>query len=180
MKDVRERLLLCLIILLISTTSAFAYYNPQAGRFMQRDPLGVDPAGCKKNPLSPSRQYDDGMVLYEYANSDPLNNVDSFGMLCIEIIPPSTPVWNTPAGPACNAYNGCGAKGCALRAICNSAGSGCWANCVRGCLLSDWDSATCSYSSGGATIHLGCWQYCDAKCHGYVVICSGSCPCPLL
>lgn len=82
MKQTSQSLLVPIFILLISTTSAFAYYNPQAGRFMQRDPLGIDPAGGKQNPFNILKQYKDGMSLYEYVSSRPTLNQDPYGFLC--------------------------------------------------------------------------------------------------
>jgi len=37
------------------------YYQPETGRFMQRDPLGVNPMGDENNPLAVQKQYPDGM-----------------------------------------------------------------------------------------------------------------------
>ncbi|MCK5175981.1 MAG: hypothetical protein KAR47_21480 [Planctomycetes bacterium] len=86
MKQTSQSLLVPIFILLISTTSAFAYYNPQAGRFMQRDPLGIDPAGGRTNRFRPGRQYTDGMDLYEYVGSQPSNKIDPYGLSLIDMI----------------------------------------------------------------------------------------------
>ena len=52
------------------------YYDTQTGRFLQRDPLGVNPAG---GTLGRFRQYQDGMNLYEYVSSRPMSMVDPSG-----------------------------------------------------------------------------------------------------
>lgn len=57
------------------------YYDPQTGRFMQRDPLGIDPAGGKENPFIPARQCTGGINVYEYVNSNVLQFVDPFGLI---------------------------------------------------------------------------------------------------
>ena len=86
MIEIREKLVLCLFILLISTTSAFAYYNPEAGRFMQRDPLGIDPAGERTNRFRPGRQYTDGACLYQYVGNNPTNGRDPVGLFVMHPI----------------------------------------------------------------------------------------------
>lgn len=113
------------------------------------------------------------MSLYQYVASNPINRVDSSGLWYIEIVGPSTPPWNIPPGIACQSYC-CNST---LMTICNNAGTGCWSNCVRGCLLKDRDPVKCKYKSGGALRHVICFNYCDLKCHGGVVWCKGNCPC---
>lgn len=54
---------LMLIGMTMTWSSAQAYYNPQAGRFIQRDPLG----------------YVDGMNMYEYVMSKPGRGLDPSG-----------------------------------------------------------------------------------------------------
>ncbi len=71
------------------TADAAAVYHPTMGRFLQRDPGpgGVSPArigsagpavGSGFIPRDPtgSRQYADGMNLYQYVGSDPVRHVD--------------------------------------------------------------------------------------------------------
>ncbi|MEJ5261024.1 MAG: RHS repeat-associated core domain-containing protein, partial [Anaerohalosphaeraceae bacterium] len=57
------------------------YYDPDAGRFLQPDPLGLDPAGGGVNPFAPTSQYSDGMNAYEYVKNNPVNNVDPSGLM---------------------------------------------------------------------------------------------------
>jgi len=57
-------------------------YDPQTGRFMQRDPLGINPAGRSINFFEPTGQYADGMNLYQYCQSDSVNYVDPWGLEC--------------------------------------------------------------------------------------------------
>lgn len=136
----------------------YRYLHPLLGRWITRDPL----------------EYQDGVNLYVYVQNNPTTKIDPLGLWCIQIRGSSTPAWNVPSGSACNAYN---CNRC-LKFICNDAGGGCWGNCVRGCLLADWNTTTCSYTSGLAKRHAICWNYCDFVCHGGVVVCSGPCPCP--
>ena len=56
------------------------YYEPRVGRFISRDPLGVDPAGSQNNPFDPIKQYEDGMNLYEYVGNNPIMDRDPFGL----------------------------------------------------------------------------------------------------
>ncbi|MHC4855177.1 MAG: RHS repeat-associated core domain-containing protein, partial [Planctomycetota bacterium] len=48
-------------------------YDPQTGRFMQRDPLGIDPASGNRNPFNPTIQYNDDTNIYKYSLSSPVN-----------------------------------------------------------------------------------------------------------
>jgi RHS repeat-associated protein len=53
-------------------------YDPETGRFIQRDPLGVNPA-VSKMPIDPIGQYYDSLSLYEYVSSKPLVELDPSG-----------------------------------------------------------------------------------------------------
>jgi len=56
------------------------YYDPQTGRFTQRDPLGINPAGSKQNPFQVWIQYFDGTNIYEYVKSNSVNLTDAYGL----------------------------------------------------------------------------------------------------
>ena len=55
-------------------------YDPQTGRFMQRDPLGIDPSGGRQNSFVPLDQYAGSSNLYEYVSSKPLFYIDPQGL----------------------------------------------------------------------------------------------------
>ena len=55
-------------------------YDSQTGRFMQRDPLGINPAGRLENPFNAPKQYFDGMNVYEYVKGNPVNYFDPQGL----------------------------------------------------------------------------------------------------
>jgi RHS repeat-associated protein len=55
-------------------------YDYYTGRWLQRDPLGVNPAGGKENPFYIKNCYKDGLNLYEYVRSKPISNTDHFGL----------------------------------------------------------------------------------------------------
>ncbi len=55
-------------------------YDLETGRFMQRDPHGINPAGSFRNPFNVHCQYSDGANIYEYAKSLPILNMDAFGL----------------------------------------------------------------------------------------------------
>ena len=59
------------------------YYDPYTGRFLQRDPLGINPAGGENNPFDALIQYTDGVNVFEYVNSSPNNGLDPYGNLRI-------------------------------------------------------------------------------------------------
>jgi RHS repeat-associated protein len=60
-------------------------YDPQTGRFLQRDPLGVNPGGGKDNHFKVRKQYSGNMNLYGYVKSNPLVYLDSQGLSDIYI-----------------------------------------------------------------------------------------------
>ena len=134
--------------------------NPPLGRFIQREPSGVE--------------YVDSLNLYLYELDNPVDEVDPQGRFtpprrlpcwphCRWI--PTPPPWNVPPGPACNIY---GCSTCPpLKLICNNAGASPWANCVRGCLLANWNPAACSYKTNIAIIHADCWNTC-ANAFGHI------------
>ncbi len=47
---------------------------------MQRDPLGIAPAGGASNPFRASSQYKDGLNTYEYVKSNVVLNSDALGL----------------------------------------------------------------------------------------------------
>jgi len=78
------------------TTDAMAFYSPQNGRFLQRDPRGTaiaPPTGrmisgvldmernfIPRNNFEESLQYADGSNLYQYVRSNPTRNFDPTGL----------------------------------------------------------------------------------------------------
>jgi RHS repeat-associated protein len=136
----------------------YRYYSPMWARWITRDPLG-DSGSTVPDQMSKWASlklfgHEQGQPNgYEFVNNDPVIRIDTLGLS------PGLG-YDVPPGPACDAYS-CGkCKSKALTSICNHAGSSRWSNCVRGCLLADWNSSTCSYSSGIASIHLACWELC--------------------
>ncbi len=62
-------------------------YDPETGRFMQRDPLGINPAGLRRDPFEVHEQYTDGMNVYEYTTSNPCRYLDPKGKSVVGILP---------------------------------------------------------------------------------------------
>lgn len=56
------------------------YYSPVERRFLTEDPHGINPDGNWNNPFGVRRQYSDGYGLRVYAQSDPVNNGDPWGL----------------------------------------------------------------------------------------------------
>jgi uncharacterized protein RhaS with RHS repeats len=71
----------------------YRMYNPATGTFMQRDPLGtpLEPPLARNvsdsqfTQRDPTKQYADGMNLYEYVRSKPSDMVDPLGLYGIEV-----------------------------------------------------------------------------------------------
>ncbi|MEX0652956.1 MAG: hypothetical protein WD534_14220 [Phycisphaeraceae bacterium] len=87
-------ILLTALLGLVFTDTASAMYHPGLGRHMQRDPNGMQmgsaaprvaggPAvsgGFIQRDFNPHQQYADGMNLYQYVGSNPVNYVDPDGL----------------------------------------------------------------------------------------------------
>ena len=56
------------------------YYDPETGRWLTHDPLGITPPRSIINSFWIEGQYTDGMNLYEYARGNPAANSDSYGL----------------------------------------------------------------------------------------------------
>lgn len=56
------------------------YYSPVERRFLTDDPHGINPDGNWNNPFAIATQFDDGVGLQVYANFDPLNKTDRWGL----------------------------------------------------------------------------------------------------
>jgi len=80
------------IVFVLFVKSAFAIYCPETGRFLQRDPIGVDPAGGKMNPYSVRAQYTDTADLYVYAGNRPCIIIDPFGLEDSNLYPSAMPI----------------------------------------------------------------------------------------
>jgi len=55
-------------------------YSPFMGRFIQQDPLGINPVGGTQNSYNPLGQYIQGLNIYEYVQSSPLLKTDPYGL----------------------------------------------------------------------------------------------------
>ncbi|HPD48640.1 MAG TPA: RHS repeat-associated core domain-containing protein [Anaerohalosphaeraceae bacterium] len=56
------------------------YYSPLERRFLTEDPHGINPDENWNNPFDIQRQYSDGCGLQVYAQGDPVNNRDAWGL----------------------------------------------------------------------------------------------------
>nr|WP_257788012.1 RHS repeat-associated core domain-containing protein [Anaerohalosphaera lusitana] len=61
--------------------SRHRYYDPETGRFLQKDPLGIVPSSSKYNPFEALQQYSNGVGLQVYVNSEPVNSLDPLGLV---------------------------------------------------------------------------------------------------
>jgi RHS repeat-associated protein len=100
-------------------------YDTNRGRFLQHDPLGVNPAGGPSNLFDTVlRQYTEGLNLYEYVLSSPLQYVDPLGTF-------SKGGWAVCA--ACGAAIGGEALGYAIGCGigCKGGPEGCFGECMK-------------------------------------------------
>ncbi len=94
------RLMFVLVLCALLSSLSFGMYDAKVGRFMQRDPLGIDPAGNSHNPFKPNKQYTDGLNVYEYVKSDSINSKDAFGLIATPW-PPAPPATSKYTDKAC-------------------------------------------------------------------------------
>ena len=103
----RELIVSVLLALFVLPLFSAGTYNPQSGRFLQRDPLGTGPMIVHTyngphmisggplvrgpNAASRLRQYLDGMNLYEYVRSNPIMLTDPVGGCASEVDPADYP-----------------------------------------------------------------------------------------
>jgi RHS repeat-associated protein len=57
------------------------YYDADLGRFTTMDPLGVVPNAMKPNKFNVKSQHQDGINIYQYVASNPINLKDSWGLI---------------------------------------------------------------------------------------------------
>jgi len=69
-----------LLAVMTIVDSALAMYDTKAGRFLQHDPRGVQPASQQDNRFSVHGQYADSANLYECVASLPIRFLDPFGL----------------------------------------------------------------------------------------------------
>jgi RHS repeat-associated protein len=75
----------------ILVSSVEAYYQPESGRFMQRDQLEVNPTSEIQNPFGVQNQYKEGANVYQYVGCNPMHMVDPLGLSGYYPIPIPTP-----------------------------------------------------------------------------------------
>jgi len=56
------------------------YYDPDTGRFLTHDPLGITPNAQQPNSFGIIGQFNDGSNLYEYAGSNVVAHSDPYGL----------------------------------------------------------------------------------------------------
>ena len=56
------------------------YYDPETGRWLTHDPLGIMPDSYRSNAFRVITQYTNGLNLYEFVKSNPLVATDPFGL----------------------------------------------------------------------------------------------------
>jgi len=57
------------------------YYDPETGRLLTHDPLGITPNPERPNRFNIFDHYKDSMSLYQYAISNPIVNKDTYGLI---------------------------------------------------------------------------------------------------
>ena len=57
------------------------YYDYYTGRWLTHDPLGITPNPQRPNYFDVINQYKDGLSLYEYVRSEPVQGLDAYGLL---------------------------------------------------------------------------------------------------
>ncbi len=118
------------------------YYDPITGRFISEDPI----------------RSKGGIDFYAYAANSPNNFTDPWGLCPPEgCAPPNTSNAQPPS--ACSAYPDRYHRG-----ACNIlGGNNPIDNCVRGCLLDQYDTKTHKYKCDESKLHCSCFDACGYK-----------------
>ncbi len=74
-----------LFVVLVSASISHATYDYTTGRWLQRDPLGINPAGGNENHFYFRKQYKRGFNLYEFVKANPISLYDPMGLDMIGI-----------------------------------------------------------------------------------------------
>jgi RHS repeat-associated protein len=149
------------------------YYDATTGRFLSEDPLGLQArmqiwdhtqTGQTGQPLGANLLTE---PIYSYAGNNPISRRDPFGTCssCSSCAPtPGGPYpWQTPYGPGVAAAYGNAIGGPFsndLNDVSRKFPNDPWSNCVRGCLLCDWDPCKKEYRSGFYGAHAKCYATC--------------------
>jgi RHS repeat-associated protein len=62
------------------------YYDYYTGRWLTHDPRGITPNAQKPNGFDVIGQYTDGLSLYEYEKTQPINRLDPYGLGRIDVM----------------------------------------------------------------------------------------------
>lgn len=77
----RHKTILIVVCMLMATSLTFAMYDTHTGRFLQQDPIGIQPEeNGTLNQFGPENQYTDCMNLYQYVISSPISGLDALGL----------------------------------------------------------------------------------------------------
>ena len=104
-------------------------YDTYAARFLQYDPMGINPVGGRINRFGVLRQYGDGMSLYEYVQSRPSAKADPWGLFAL---------FYKPKLVCCKRKDG----------FCDEHFRG-FCSCPRGSTMVSYDDCSCRKSAGG-------------------------------
>ena len=63
---------LSIMFITLCSNVSFAMYDTTTGRFLQQDPLGMDPVSTKVNTFNPPKQYSEGVNIYQYVKNNSL------------------------------------------------------------------------------------------------------------
>jgi len=70
------------------------YYDQHTGRWLTHDPLGITPNPQLPNYFDAISQYKDGLSLYEYVRSNPINKLDQLGLWGYTPMPWDAPLFD--------------------------------------------------------------------------------------
>jgi len=155
----------------------FRWYRSEWGRYTQADPITNFERRrlwSYRDPSSGIRGIPRDSILlgeneYGYSRGNPLVVTDSLGLCSSCSSCPSPPIpasgcpWQTPYGPSvAQAYGNAigGPFNNNLNGVSKTFPNDAWSNCVRGCLLCDWNPCKKEYRSGFYVAHARCYAVC--------------------
>lgn len=151
-----------LFVVLWTAQTALAWYDPSAGRWLSRDPIGepgfqaIQRAAtmvAAPTPLAPTTRWITrgpvvpgvnrstevivGANLYSFVRNMPIDRIDPFGLSDCSCAPPLK-----DDSKECDKYGDKIYAATSLKCFCKCAGNSDWSQKVRGCLACEFDKGT--------------------------------------
>ncbi|HHA19633.1 MAG TPA: hypothetical protein ENK70_08010 [Methylophaga sp.] len=164
------------VLTMILSCQSFAYYNQKQGRWLSRDPLGVNPSLGGGN-VSPVNQYKDGYNTYEYVRSKAVNRKDAYGLasdkVCCKLRYESSAYGDIPGTERCTQKTISNPKGFPAHLLCKCRYENGWWNSFLGRKVTSAEGGECKWCTVrlrmSIAVHMTATIDCDGTKDDFVV-----------